>query len=82
MTPEGQMKSKMTSSSLESGEPSQHKKVETRQEHGTRYHTPSSPQMSGKSPETRFVCSFLRKQTGFEIKLFLLLTRKILIGLV
>jgi len=54
------MKSKMTSSSLESGEPSQHKKVETRQEHGTRYHTPSSPQMSGKSPETRFVCSFFQ----------------------
>lgn len=47
ISPEGQMKSKMTSSSLESGEPSQHKKVETRQEHGTRYHTPSSPQMSG-----------------------------------
>lgn len=43
---EERMKSKMTSS-FESDEMHSQKEVETRQEYGGGYHTPSSPQLSG-----------------------------------
>lgn len=43
---EERMKSKMTSS-FESDEVHSQKEVETRQEYGGGYHTPSSPQLSG-----------------------------------